>query len=108
MELEEFVKNTLVSITKGLQEANKELSELEGKTQGQDATCKFVLEPNKREKEGYVAFDVAVTVNQETQKSGGGKIKIAIASFGGEVDSVNTQAYLSRIKFHVMPNQYIG
>jgi len=109
MELQEFIKNTLVSIKNGLREANEEFARQEGKTLGKDFTSLFVMEPHNREKgEGYITFDVAVTVSQESKKSGGGGLKIAVASLGGEVGGVKSQEHVSRIKFHIIPHQYIS
>ena len=109
MELQEFIKNTLVSIKNGLHEANEEFAKQEGKKLGKDFSSLFVMEPHKREKEqGYVTFDVAVTVSQESKKSGGGGLRIAVASLGGEVGDVKSQEHISHIKFHIIPQQYIG
>ncbi|HPC37602.1 MAG TPA: hypothetical protein PKX03_02000 [Candidatus Paceibacterota bacterium] len=109
MELQEFIKNTLVSIGNGLHEANEEFAKQKGKKLGEDFTALFVMEPFNREKgEGYITFDVAVTVSQESKKSGGGGLKIAVASLGGEVGDVKSQEYISRIKFHILPCRYIG
>jgi hypothetical protein len=109
MELQEFIKNTLVSIKNGVHDANLELAKQEGKILGQDFAALFVMEPHNREKgQGYITFDVAVTVSQESKKSGGGGLKIAVASLGGEVGNVESQEHVSRIKFHIIPHQYIG
>lgn len=105
MELQEFIKNTLVSIKNGLHDANTEIS----KQTGTDTQSFFVLEPNNRDKtQGYIIFDVAVTVSQENKQTGGGGIKIAVVSLGGEVGNVSSQENISRIKFHVIPQIYIS
>ena len=104
MELEEFIKNTLVSIANGLHGANEELNKEKG-----GESVRFAIEPFQREKaQGYISFDVAVTVSQETIKSGGGKIKIAIVNLGGEIDSAGVQEHVSRIKFNIIPQVYIS
>ena len=109
MELDEFIKNTLVSIYRGIHKANEEIAKSEGQILGKDATSRFVMEPHQRDnKEGYISFDVAVTVSSETKKSGGASIKIAIASLGGEASNAGMQEHVSRIKFHVMPHYYIS
>jgi hypothetical protein len=108
MELQEFIKNTLVSIKNGLHEANIEFAKQEGKTLGQDFSALFVMEPHNREKgQDYITFDVAVTVSQESKKSGGGGLKIAVASLGREVGDIKSQEQISHIKFHIIPLQYI-
>ena len=109
MKLQEFIKNTLVSIENRLHKANEEFAKQEGKKLGENFTALFVIEPHNREKgEGYITFDVAVTVSQESKKSGDGKLKITVASLGGEVGDVKFQEHISRIKFHIIPHQYIG
>jgi hypothetical protein len=109
MELDQFIKNTLLSISKGLRETNLEIAKRDGKTLGVDAAAAYMLESHNRDsKEGYITFDVAVTVSSETKKSGGGGIKIAVASIGGEVSNSGTQEHVSRIKFHVLPWQNIN
>ena len=104
MELQEFIAKTLVDIKTGVSEANKTLAELEGKKMGVDAHPYFAIEPHGRDKkEGYINFDIAVTVTQETKTTGGGGIKIAVASLGGEISDSGSQESISRIKFHVLP-----
>lgn len=67
------------------------------------------MEPHKRDiKEGYIAFDVAVTVSQEKSKSGGGGIKVAGAYLGGEAEKATSQEQVSRIKFHILPQWHIS
>jgi hypothetical protein len=105
MELDEFIKNTLVSIKNGISGANQTLAKVEGKEMGKDANGYFAMYPNNhKSKEGYVVFDVAVTVSQETKSSGGGGIRIAVASLSGEVSDVGSQEHVSRIKFHILPS----
>ena len=109
MELQEFIKNTLVSIKNGVHEANVEFAKQEGKILGNDFASIFVLEPNQREKgQGYITFDLAVTVSQESKTTGGAGIKIAVVQLGGEVDDIKSQESISRIKFHVIPHRYIS
>jgi hypothetical protein len=109
MELQEFIKDTLISIKNGLHKANEEFAQQEGKVLGKDCSALFVMEPHNREKEqGYITFDVAVTVSEESKKSGGGGVKIAVASLGGEIGDIKLQEHISHIKFHIIPSQYIG
>lgn len=99
----------MVNIKNGLHEANLEFAKQEGKTLGKDISSFFVMEPHHREKgQGYITFDVAVTASHESKKSGGGGLKIAVASLGGEVGDIKSQEHISRIKFHIIPDQHIG
>lgn len=109
MELKDFIKKTLVDIKEGIHEANIELVEKQGKKLGVDASALFGIEANNREKtHGYISFDIAVTVAEETKKGGGGKIKVAVADLGGEAEKTASQENVSRIKFYVIPHTYIG
>lgn len=108
MELQEFIKNTLVSIKNGVREANLEFAKQEGKVLGQDFAALFVLESSRDKGQNYITFDVAVTVNQESKKSGGGGLNIKVANLGGEIDDIKSQEHISRIKFHIIPHIAIG
>ena len=109
MELEEFIKTTLVNISNGMRQANLQLASQEDKTLGKDFSSTFVIEALNREKgQGYIAFDIAVTVSHESKKAGETGLKIAIASLGGEIGDVKTQEHISRIKFHVLPHRTVS
>lgn len=109
MELEEFIKNTLINIAHGLGHANLELAKAEGKTIGVDTTPKFMMNPTWGSREGnLISFDVAVTVSHENNKTGGGGIRIAVASLGGAIENASTQQHMSRIKFSMIPSGPIG
>lgn len=108
MELDVFIKHTLVSIKRGIREANAELATLEGKTLGQDGQALFAMEGFGRDrKEGYIHFDVAVTVSHEDKKSGGGGVKIAVVNIAGGKDNTVSQEHVSRIQFHILPYSVI-
>ena len=108
MELQDFIKNTLVSIKNGLHEANKEFARQENKKLGEDFSALFVMGTDRDKGQNYVTFDVAVTVSQEKKKAGGGGIQIAVASLGGEIGDIKSQEHISRIKFHIIPHTTIG
>jgi hypothetical protein len=109
MNLQEFIKTTLVSIKSGLRDANVELAKQEGKELGNDFTSVFVMRPTNNEKsQSDIVFDVAVTVSQKDDKTGGGGIKIAVASLGGEINQSNSQENVTRIKFHISPFQFVS
>src|SRR3989338_946769 len=108
MELQEFIKNTLVSIKNGVHDANLEFAKQEGKTLGQDFSALFVVDSSRDKGQNYISFDVAVTISEGSKKSGGGKLNIKVASLGGEIGDVKSQEHISRIKFHVIPHITIG
>lgn len=109
MELEEFIKTTLINLAGGIRGANEEIAKREGKTLGKDIAATFGIEAHNRDKAyGYINFDVAVVANSEITKSGSGGIKVASIGVGGKVEDITQQSHLSRIQFHIIPNSYIG
>jgi|SRR3989344_4691639 len=106
MELENFIKETLVGIKNGVRSANFEIAKAEGKELGKDIGAAFIFRPD--EKDSSVVFDVAVTVSSESKKEGGGGIKIAIAKLGAGVSETSALQHVSRIKFSVKPSLITG
>lgn len=92
MELDEFIKNTLVCIKNGVRNANKEFGE----------SPYFCIYGST--KDGNIYFDIAVTVSEQKGETGGGSIKIAVVDVGGKISSENHQEQTSRIKFSITPN----
>lgn len=105
MELKEFVKETIVQVVEGIDEANAALSE----------KTAFVASANIQtskthqstvDKEGrhhYVTdleFDVAVNVQNSETKEGRGRVEIlTILNIGGKGSCENTSSSTSHIKF---------
>jgi hypothetical protein len=95
MELEEFVKKTLTDIVCGVKAANKEM--------GGTANERFDLKPGDP-----ISFDVAVTVTEESAKSGSAGIKVYPISLGGGKESSKLNENVTRIKFLVKPRFNLG
>lgn len=95
MELQEFITSTLESISKGLQDANKNLS----------GSNNYRLAFGK---DGEITFDIALTVSETSDKSAGGGIKVYALSIGGEKGKSNLQENVSRIKFKIQPGKTIS
>jgi hypothetical protein len=108
MELQEFIKNSLIGIKNGVHAANLELAKQENKVLGQDAAAYFVLESSRDNAQNYITFDVAVTVSQESKKSGGGGVRVAVVNIGGEIGNIKSQENISRIKFCVISHITTG
>ncbi|MEA2113333.1 MAG: hypothetical protein U9P63_01585 [Patescibacteria group bacterium] len=108
MELEEFIKKTLVSIASGLKSTNEEL-----KKSYKSDKITYMIEPSiwhrdKNSERGFISFDVAVTVSKESKKSGKGGLKIYVADLGGEKGSKISENSVSRIKFYIAVDHTIG
>lgn len=97
MKLDEFIKNVLVDINKGLNEAEK----MTGK--------KYHIEISSNGKRG-VNFDIAITViDSKTESAEGsakaGFIQVLGAGVGGKVENKEESSKVSRIQFTVyVPN----
>lgn len=109
MDLENFIKETLVQISKGVSSANDALSESRKNADG-SALPKLFLLPAGTEKEQNhgVHFDVAITTQSKDEGGGGIKFKLAVvdADLGGKLSS--SQEAVSRVQFSVTVNQWHG
>lgn len=85
MELDEFIKNTLVSINKGVGDANKE------------ASNRFVVWPNQQ----VVNFDVAVEVSSNVGTKKGGGVRIHVVELGANKSTQTSSSNVSRINFTI-------
>lgn len=96
MQLDEFVKATLMQVVKGVSDAQQEAAELGAVV-------------NPRPEEGYgqrretsVAFDVALTVTGASAGEVGGKLAVAsMFSFGGKTSESDSRQETSRVQFDV-------
>ncbi|HDX8401316.1 TPA: hypothetical protein RQN00_001405 [Aeromonas dhakensis] len=97
MQLDEFVKTTLMQVVKGVKEA-------------QEAAAEFGAVVNPRPEEGWgkrretnVSFDVALTVSDTSAGEIGGKLTVAsLLNFGGKITETDLKQETSRIQFEVM------
>jgi hypothetical protein len=106
MELETFIKKTLVAIKKGVRNANIELAKFEGGELGKDQQAMFIFRPD--EKDGSIKFDVAITVSSENKTEGGAGLKIAIAKLGADISESSALQHVSRIQFSLKPSLITG
>ncbi len=104
MELDTFIRDTLIQIQKGVKEANIAIAENEGKAVRTNGEMQYMVNANRNsEKDGGISFDVAVTVTSEKTSGGGGKVSVVGISIGGEKAKTATEQNISRIKFKVDP-----
>ncbi|MCF6255270.1 MAG: hypothetical protein L3J98_04860 [Gammaproteobacteria bacterium] len=109
MELEIFIKETLVQVSNGIKSANEDLAPERKKEDGTNLPKLFLLSPGKNQDLGSgIHFDVAVTTKTNDEGGGGAKVKLAIfeADLGGKLKS-SGQA-VSRIQFSINVNQWHG
>ncbi len=90
MELKEFIKQTIIDITNGIQEGH---SFIQTENFGKGINT---VNPIK------VNFDVAVSTNQEKTSGIGGKISVVdIFSANGKNEQSLLSSNISRINFHI-------
>ncbi len=104
MELDTFIKETLVQIQKGVKEANIAIANLEGTAVRTNGEMQYVMDSNRSsEKDKGISFDIAVTVSAKKNGDVGGKISVAGISLGGGKNTTTTEQNISRIKFKIEP-----
>ena len=96
MQLDEFVKTTLMQVAKGVKDAQQEAEEMGA-----------VVNPRPEEgwgkrRETSVSFDVALTVSDTSAGEVGGRLTVAsMLSFGGKTTETDLRQETSRIQFEV-------
>lgn len=109
MELDTFIEETLLQISKGIQSANEQLAPTRKKADGTDLPKLYLLAAGRKSEQGSgIHFDVAITSRTEGEGKSGGKIKLAVveADLGGKIKQ--TAQAISRIQFSVTVNQWLG
>lgn len=97
MDLEEFIKQTLISTAKAVVFANKELA----------ANKDLAHASFKLQNDEVIKFDVAVTSTGASSSDVGGKIKVVGVSLGTKLESNNSNENSSRIQFGIKVEKYI-
>lgn len=115
MDLKDFVKESIVQISKGIEEANTELADSEAMVnpvyvqmhstdaQGYGRTKERDPQFNNADSKllQKVDFDVAVTVEAGQQGSAGAKLSIASIGIGADGKTESSNRSESRIKFTI-------
>ncbi len=113
MDLQEFVKMSVVQICKGIQDANDELAESTAmvnplniivnteSSQGYARTISARPERKDSRVVDKIQFDVAVTTEAGEQGKAGAKLSIASVGFGAEGKIESSNKSESRIKFSI-------
>lgn len=102
MDLQNFIKESLVQIEQGIKSANKELKE-----ENASDRISYVISPSSDVRQD-IDFDVAVSVSNENEV--GGKAGISVFAIGAGVknDNKTINQSVSRIKFKVSLHKTIG
>ena len=100
-----LISKTLTSIVKGVKSANKELS---GITESQNYYWVDAASNHKDRSDGYIKFDVAVTVSAGKETKGSAGIRVLSIGLEGERGVIESDQTVSRIKFGIAPSVTIG
>ncbi len=96
MQLDEFVKVTIMQVVKGVKDAQEEAAEYGAVVNPRE------LEGKGMRKETNIAFDVALTLTGTNAEEVGGKLTVAsILNLGGKVTGSDTRQETSRVQFDV-------
>lgn len=109
MDLENFIKETLVQISRGISSANNELAPMRKKEDGTELPKLFLLPPGAKQDQGHgVHFDIAVTTKSSNEGGGGLKARLWVvdADLSGKLTSGLES--ISRVQFSVNINQWHG
>lgn len=90
MELKDFIKRTLLDIVGGVEEANTEKNRFRLTSQVHHRTG---------ESGQKVEFDVSVIVNESSDSTMNGGIKVALANLGGGIKESESNQNIQKIKF---------
>lgn len=108
MDIKEFVRDTIIQICSGVQEAQSVVRENGGfvnpaaRVAAQSGSNSHLTTIENGQGVYFVDFDIAVTVTDETTSEGEAKLKIAsIFSAGGGVSNASEASSTSRICFKV-------
>lgn len=111
MQLDEYIKETLIQITKGVKDASEVVSELGGEVNparevteyqsGYEPTSFRELKSKGKPSDQIVKFDIALQVRESHAADGSGKAKLAVISIGGGVKSVDETNSAHRVQFEV-------
>jgi len=100
MNLQEFIKETLLQILRGIGDAKREFHSLGTDLGAIGPMFRRVGDFNEDDIE-HVEFDVAVTVSESKEGSGAGKLNVAMLSMGGDKKHAHGTETVSRVKFKV-------
>ncbi|MNF55691.1 hypothetical protein D3C77_337010 [compost metagenome] len=98
MQLDEFVKSSLVQIAKGVKDAQEEVEALGGAVN----PTQFIMSGYSKPDKEKIEFDVALVVQDSTSSEVGGKLSVAsVFGMSGKHSGNDSYQQTSRVKFNV-------
>lgn len=106
MELSEYIKDTLISVVKGIEESQTALTE-SGSTAiinpsfTSTSEPKFLNTTTGRRMVQEVSFTIGVTIEGESGSEGGAGVKLSVLSIGGKATNKRSETEVNTISFTV-------
>lgn len=109
MELREFVKQSLVEIVQGVEEANIELSGNNELT-ANNSNRAFLLaySGGDNPKGPHVEFDVAVSTKTDLTAGAGASVKLYVVDLDAGGSSSTVKEHISHVRFAVLVKEHQG
>lgn len=107
MNVDEFVRETILQVARGVREANDQLLAENGKDSKSERT--FFLRPGAQKDQGTgIDFDIAVTTKASGDAKASAKLRLTVveADLGG--GGGLSKESVSRIRFTVAVGQWVG
>ncbi|MGR5093772.1 hypothetical protein ACPV5O_11375 [Vibrio maritimus] len=110
MLLDEYIKETLVQISKGVKEASEVVEQYGGRvnpanintTHSNNGVGKIVsVDKEVRPEKQTIKFDIALQVKESSDVDAGAKAKLAVLSIGGGVKSLDESQTAHRVQFEI-------
>lgn len=102
MELREFISTVLVSLVRGVEDAQRQLKDSKATINPLGIRSQIALEQNKETPEfTNVEFEVALEVQIKGEQSGGVGVQMAIFRLGADGNNSESESQVNRLRFSV-------
>ena len=102
MELREFISTVLVSLVRGVEDAQSQLKDSKATVNPLGIRAQVALEQDKETPNfTNVEFEVAVEVQTKTEQSGGVGVQVAVFKAGTDGKKLSSESNVSKLRFAV-------
>ena len=102
MELREYISTVLVSLVRGVEDAQDQLKDSTATVNPLGIRSQIALEQNKDTPNfTNVEFEVAVEVQTKTTKGGEIGVQVAVLKIGGNGNKLDSETHVSKLRFFV-------
>ncbi|MEF2510177.1 hypothetical protein V4D06_19950 [Vibrio mimicus] len=102
MQLDEYIKETLVQITKGVKDASEVITDMGGTVNPAKEHQIVGSDPFHSNADAQIIkFDVAIQVKDISSQEASGKAKLSVLSFGGGLTNTDETQAVHRVQFDV-------